>query len=185
MQCIQIVERSLLWNPEQYFAMVLTKLSCVCFSPIFRHTVTWTLTWHFWPASKLLYAWRMSRLDRNIHMKGQYNSEVLFRNPWKRSFHNLYMQSTPRLATCHFIYILTRFHWVNSEEDSEVLIPIRITIIYSFRVITLRQVTVVWLQPYNHINILVCIFLPVSTERTVKREVKGPRAMVNAATLQL
>ena len=184
MQCIQIVERSLLWNPEQYFAMVLTKLSCVCFSPIFRHTVTWTLTWHFWPASKLLYAWRMSRLDWNIHMKGQYNSEVLFRNPWKRSFHNLYMQSTPRLATCHFIYLPVSTEWT-VKRTVKFWFQSESPIIYSFRVITLRQVTVVWLQPYNHINILVCIFLPVSTERTVKREVKGPRAMVNAATLQL
>ena len=48
-------------------------------------------TLHLWPVSKLLYAWRRSRPNRNIAWKfGQYNSGVLFQNSQKWSFHNLY-----------------------------------------------------------------------------------------------
>ena len=48
-------------------------------------------TLHLWPVSQLLYAWRRSRLDRNVAWKfGQYNSKVLFLNPQKRFFHDLY-----------------------------------------------------------------------------------------------
>ena len=48
-------------------------------------------TLHLWPVSQLLYAWRRSRLDRNVPWKfGQYNSKVLFLNLRKRFFHDLY-----------------------------------------------------------------------------------------------